>query len=128
MRQNGATSAPLFYCVSYEILCETRIKPSFFGNCLIFLSQVVRHWARAENEKVVKYFKKLGNMRVLFYTRVVKYSARKGSTLPGVVKFKPRIKPGFLNLPPGSRVQENRGKSEGNQRDSRPLGQVLKAA
>ena len=30
-----------------------------------------------------------------------------------VVKFKPRIKPGFLNLPPGSRVQENRGKSEG---------------
>ena len=24
---------------------------------------------RAEDEKVVKYFKKLGNMRVLFYTR-----------------------------------------------------------
>ena len=81
MRQNGATSAPLFYCVSYEILCETRIKPSFFGNCLIFLSQVVRHWARAEDEKVVKYFKKLGNTRVLFYTRVV--------------KFKPRINTGF---------------------------------
>ena len=37
MRQNRATSAPFFYCVSYEILCETRIKPSFFGNCLIFL-------------------------------------------------------------------------------------------
>ena len=34
---------------------------------------MVRHWARAENEKVVKYFKKLGNTRVLFYTRVVKY-------------------------------------------------------
>ena len=28
---------------------------------------------RAWNKKVVKYFKKLGNMRVLFYTRVVKY-------------------------------------------------------
>ena len=28
---------PFFYCVSYEILRETRIKPSFFGNCLIFL-------------------------------------------------------------------------------------------
>ena len=26
---------------------------------------------------------------------------------------KTRIKPGFLNLPPGSRVRENRGKSEG---------------
>ena len=38
MRQNRATSAPFFYCVSYEILCETRIKPSFFGNCLIFPS------------------------------------------------------------------------------------------
>ena len=38
MRQNRATSAPFFYCVSYEILCETRIKPSFFGNCLTFLS------------------------------------------------------------------------------------------
>ena len=38
MRQNRATSAPFFYCVSYEILRETRIKPSFFGNCLIFLS------------------------------------------------------------------------------------------
>ena len=38
MRQNGATSAPFFDCVSYEILCETRIKPSFFGNCLIFPS------------------------------------------------------------------------------------------
>ena len=38
MRQNGATSAPIFYCVSYEILCETRIKPGFFGNCLISLS------------------------------------------------------------------------------------------
>ena len=37
MRQNGATSAPIFYCVSYEILCETRIKPGFFGNCLISL-------------------------------------------------------------------------------------------
>ena len=34
---------------------------------------MVRHWARAEDEKVVKYFKKLGNTRVLFYTRVVKY-------------------------------------------------------
>ena len=31
---------------------------------------------RAWNKKVVKYFKKLGNMRVLFYTRVVKYLAR----------------------------------------------------
>ena len=41
MRQNGATSAPFFYCVSYEILCETRIKPSFFGNCLIFLSSAL---------------------------------------------------------------------------------------
>ena len=30
MRQNGTTSAPFFYCVSYEILCETRIKPGFF--------------------------------------------------------------------------------------------------
>ena len=37
MRQNRATSAPFFYCVSYEILRETRIKPSFFGNCLISL-------------------------------------------------------------------------------------------
>ena len=37
MRQNRAASAPFFYCVSYEILCETRIKPSFFGNCLISL-------------------------------------------------------------------------------------------
>ena len=43
---------------------------------------MVRHWVRAENEKVVKYFKKLGNMRVLFYTRVV--------------KFKPRINTGFF--------------------------------
>ena len=41
MRQNRATSAPFFYCVSYEILCETRIKPSFFGNCLIFLSSAL---------------------------------------------------------------------------------------
>ena len=41
MRQNGATSAPFFYCVSYEILRETRIKPSFFGNCLIFLSSAL---------------------------------------------------------------------------------------
>ena len=32
---------------------------------------------RAENEKVVKYFKKLGNMRVLFYTRVVKFKPRR---------------------------------------------------
>ena len=38
MRQNRAASAPIFYCVSYEILCETRIKPGFFGNCLISLS------------------------------------------------------------------------------------------
>ena len=41
MRQNGTTSAPFFYCVSYEILRETRIKPSFFGNCLIFLSSAL---------------------------------------------------------------------------------------
>ncbi len=30
MRQNGTSLNPFFYCVSYEILCETRIKPSFF--------------------------------------------------------------------------------------------------
>ncbi len=41
MRQNRATSAPFFYCVSYEILCETRIKPGFFGNCLISLSSAL---------------------------------------------------------------------------------------
>ena len=64
---------------------------------------MVRHWARAENEKVVKYFKKLGNMRVLFYTRVVKYLpggkvlSQKRKYFTRVVKFKPRIKPGFLN-------------------------------
>ena len=45
------------------------------------------HWParscpRAEDEKVVKYFKKLGNMRVLFYTRVVKYLPVRDSTLP----------------------------------------------
>ena len=45
------------------------------------------HWParscpRAEDEKVVKYFKKLGNMRVLFYTRVVKYLPVQDSTLP----------------------------------------------
>ena len=38
MRQNGTTISLLLDCVSYEILRETRIKPSFFGNCLIFLS------------------------------------------------------------------------------------------
>ena len=37
MRQNGATISLLLDCVSYEILRETRIKPSFFGNCLISL-------------------------------------------------------------------------------------------
>ena len=37
MRQNGTTISLLLDCVSYEILRETRIKPSFFGNCLIFL-------------------------------------------------------------------------------------------
>ena len=69
--------------------------------CLIFLSQVVRHWARAENEKVVKYFKKLGNTRVLFYTRVVKYLpggkvlSQKRKYFTRVVKFKPRINTGF---------------------------------
>ena len=47
MRQNGATSAPFFYCVSYEILCETRIKPSFFGNCLISLSSAGGNCVRA---------------------------------------------------------------------------------
>ena len=41
MRQNGTTISLLLDCVSYEILCETRIKPSFFGNCLIFLSSAV---------------------------------------------------------------------------------------
>ena len=41
MRQNGATISLLLDCVSYEILCETRIKPSFFGNCLIFLSSAL---------------------------------------------------------------------------------------
>ncbi len=41
MRQNRAASAPFFYCVSYEILRETRIKPSFFGNCLIFPSSAL---------------------------------------------------------------------------------------
>ena len=41
MRQNGAASAPFFYCVSYEILCETRIKPGFFGNGLISLSSAL---------------------------------------------------------------------------------------
>ena len=70
--------------------------------CLIFLSQVVRHWVRAENEKVVKYFKKLGNMRVLFYTRVVKYLPggkvlyQKRKYFTRVVKFKPRINTGFF--------------------------------
>ena len=47
MRQNRATSAPFFYCVSYEILCETRIKPSFFGNCLISLSSAGGNCVRA---------------------------------------------------------------------------------
>ena len=41
MRQNGATISLLLYCVSYEILRETRIKPSFFGNCLISLSSAL---------------------------------------------------------------------------------------
>ena len=41
MRQNGTTISLLLDCVSYEILCETRIKPSFFGNCLIFLSSAL---------------------------------------------------------------------------------------
>ena len=63
---------------------------------------MVRHWARAENEKVVKYFKKLGNMRVLFYTRVVKYLPggkvlyQKRKYFTRVVKFKPRINTGFF--------------------------------
>ena len=41
MRQNGTTISLLLDCVSYEILCETRIKPSFFGNCLISLSSAL---------------------------------------------------------------------------------------
>ena len=63
---------------------------------------MVRHWARAEDEKVVKYFKKLGNMRVLFYTRVVKYLPggkvlyQKRKYFTRVVKFKPRINTGFF--------------------------------
>ena len=57
---------------------------------------------RAENEKVVKYFKKLGNMRVLFYTRVVKYLpggkvlSQKRKYFTRVVKFKPRRNTGFF--------------------------------
>ena len=51
MRQNGATSAPFFYCVSYEILCETRIKPGFFGNCLISLSSALGPSAWALNSR-----------------------------------------------------------------------------
>ena len=52
------------------------------GTYVPLLGQHKSRCPRAWNKKVVKYFKKLGNMRVLFYTRVV--------------KIKPRIKPGFF--------------------------------
>ena len=46
------------------------------GTYVPLLGQHKTRCPRAWNKKVVKYFKKLGNMRVLFYTRVVKYLAR----------------------------------------------------
>ena len=46
------------------------------GAYVPLLGQHKTRCPRAWNKKVVKYFKKLGNMRVLFYTRVVKYLAR----------------------------------------------------
>ncbi len=46
------------------------------GTDVPLLGQHKSRCPRAWNKKVVKYFKKLGNMRVLFYTRVVKYLAR----------------------------------------------------
>ena len=46
------------------------------GTYVPLLGQHKSRCPRAWNKKVVKYFKKLGNMRVLFYTRVVKYLAR----------------------------------------------------
>ena len=46
------------------------------GTYVPLLGQHKSRCPRAWNKKVVKYFKKLGNMRVLFYTRLVKYLAR----------------------------------------------------
>ena len=46
-----ATISLLLDCVSYEILCETRIKPSFFGNCLIFLFPALGPSAWALNSR-----------------------------------------------------------------------------
>ena len=46
------------------------------GTDVPLLGQHKTRCPRAWNKKVVKYFKKLGNIRVLFYTRVVKYLAR----------------------------------------------------
>ena len=50
--------------------------PKKGGTDVPLLGQHKTRCPRAWNKKVVKYFKKLGNMRVLFYTRVVKYLAR----------------------------------------------------
>ena len=70
------------YSVSYETEPRNRMNAGFSAIVYHFLiSSGQALGPRAENGKVVKYFKKLGNMRVLFYTRVV--------------KFKPRINTGF---------------------------------
>ena len=92
------------HSVSYETEPRNRMNAGFLAIVSHFLisSGQAQGCPRAEDEKVVKYFKKLGNTRVLFYTRVVKYLpggkvlSQKRKYFTRVVKFKPRRNTGFF--------------------------------